>query len=123
MGVWSAYSGDGGINTSFIYTNLVGFQGRFIFLTFVVFSEDIVRDEYVKWLKAEIMKSDTLSKYFSMKSTLSTAMVRSLCKVRTLASEIFLSLQVTLPIDSNKYCYENTMKSGKSSKNEKYMTI
>ena len=60
---------------AYIYTILVGFQGLFIFLAFVVFSEQ-VRDEYVKWLK----KSDTLSKYFSTKSSrLSTAMVRSLC--------------------------------------------
>ena len=62
---------------AYIYTVLVGFQGLFIFLTFVVFSEQ-VRDEYVKWFKAEIKKSDTLSKFFNMKSSLSTAMVRSL---------------------------------------------
>ena len=65
------------IPLAYIYTILVGFQGLFIFLTFVVFSEQ-VRDEYMKWLKAEIKKSDTLSKYFSTKSSLSTAMVRSL---------------------------------------------
>ena len=61
---------------SYIYTILVGFQGLFIFLTFVVFSKQ-VRDEYVKCFKAEIKKLDTLSKFFNRKS-LSTAMVRSL---------------------------------------------
>ena len=65
---------------TYIYTILVGFQGLFIFLTFVVFSGQVM-DEYVKWFKAEIKKSDTLRKYFSTKSSLSTAMVRSLCIV------------------------------------------
>ena len=58
---------------AFIYVILVGFQGTFIFLLFVVFSK-AVREAYVKFWDDKVRESDILSKYFG--DTTLTMMVR-----------------------------------------------
>ena len=57
---------------AFIYPVLVGFQGFFIFLIFVVFSK-AVREAYRKCWKAKISESRLLSKVFKSR-TLSSNM-------------------------------------------------
>ena len=52
---------------AYIYTILVAFQGLFIFLIFVVFSET-VREAYVKWWRIKVNESTILSKYFGDKT-------------------------------------------------------
>ena len=48
---------------AYIYTILVAFQGLWIFLIFVVFSQQ-VRDALNKWWRAKVNESDFLSKHF-----------------------------------------------------------
>ena len=57
---------------AFIAVFMVGFQGTFIFLIFVVFSK-AVRDAYAKCWKNKVSESDFLSKYFT--NTTLTGMV------------------------------------------------
>ena len=51
---------------AYIYTIMVAFQGLWIFLIFVLLPKQ-VRDAYVKWWRAKVKESDTLSKYFGTK--------------------------------------------------------
>ena len=48
---------------AFIFTIFVAFQGLFIFILFVLLSQQ-VRESYAKWWKAKVAKSDFLSKNF-----------------------------------------------------------
>ena len=48
---------------AFIFTIFVAFQGLFIFVLFVLLSEQ-VREKYAKWWKTKVAKSDFLSKHF-----------------------------------------------------------
>ncbi len=48
---------------TYIYTIMVAFQGLFIFIIFVASSKS-VREAYLKWWRAKVNESDTLSKYF-----------------------------------------------------------
>ena len=68
---------------AFISVILVGFQGTFIFLLFVVFSK-AVREAYVKFWNDKVRESDILSKYFGDKTL--TMMVR----LHILSCKIFI---------------------------------
>ena len=61
---------------AYIYTILVAFQGLWIFLVFVLFPKQ-VRDEYRKLWRSKVKASETLSKYFGDKNTLSTGVTVS----------------------------------------------
>ena len=65
---------DGVEVVAFIAVLMVGLQGTFIFLLFVVFSK-AVREAYVKFWKNKIRESDILIHYFG--NTSLTGMVRA----------------------------------------------
>ena len=48
---------------AFIFTIFVAFQGLFIFILFVLLSQQ-VRENYAKWWKSKVTKSDFLNKHF-----------------------------------------------------------
>jgi hypothetical protein len=48
---------------AFIFTIFVAFQGVFIFILFVLLSQQ-VKENYAKWWRSKVAKSDFLSKYF-----------------------------------------------------------
>ena len=51
---------------AFIFTIFVAFQGLFIFVIFVLLQIP-VRENYAKWWKAKVAKSDILSRCFGKK--------------------------------------------------------
>ena len=57
---------------AYIYTIMVAFQGLLIFLIFVVLSKQ-VREAYAKCWREKVNKSDFLSRYFGVLSTLKSA--------------------------------------------------
>ena len=57
---------------AYIYTIMVAFQGLFIFLIFVLLSKK-VREAYTKCWREKVNKSDFLSSYFGVLSTLKPA--------------------------------------------------
>ena len=48
---------------AFIFTIFVAFQGVFIFILFILLSQQ-VKENYAKWWRSKVAKSDFLSKYF-----------------------------------------------------------
>ena len=48
---------------AFIFTIFVAFQGLFIFVLFILLSEQ-VREKYAKWWRAKVANSDFLTKHF-----------------------------------------------------------
>ena len=48
---------------AFIFTIFVAFQGLFIFILFVLLSQQ-VKENFAKWWRSKVAKSDFLSKYF-----------------------------------------------------------
>ena len=56
---------------AYIYTIMVAFQGLAIFLSLVVFQQQ-VRNEYIKWWKNKVGSSKLLSKYLTKSSEAST---------------------------------------------------
>ena len=86
---------------AFIFTIFVAFQGLFIFVIFVLLSEQ-VRENYAKWWKAKVAESDFLSKHFGDK-TLGSSLVRdvAMCTLKSVKS--CKSLLKTRSIGSYSY--------------------
>ena len=74
------------VTLTYIYTIMVAFQGLFIFLIFVVLSKQ-VREAYAKCWREKVNKSDFLSRYFGVLSTLKSTSRSSASKANQAVSK------------------------------------